>query len=115
MPRPRGCQGRQARIDSVELVPVEPMREQYLRLRERGLITMGDVCIHMGWVYRPSPGRLRAERRREGVIRPDYSRARRELGLERRQDCQGPREYLGYDTALRLSQILGLDPHEAGL
>jgi hypothetical protein len=97
------------------MVPVAPFRTRFLELQGRGEMTLSELCIHVGWVYRPAPSRLQAERRRPGAIKADTSRAARTLGLKRRPDCMGDQEHIKYDQGLKLMRALGMDPHEAGL
>lgn len=96
-------------------VPVEPFREFFVFLRDRGQMNTADLCFAMGWVYRPSDQRRVAEHR-TARIKPDTSHAQRVLGL-RRQGCQGAgeKQYVTYDVAVRLCEALGMDPHVAGV
>lgn len=91
-------------------MPVLPFRERFLYLSKRGEMNTADLCYSIGWVYRPTPERARAERRRPGCVKPDTSHARRVLGI----GCHG-KDYVTYDVALKLANALGLDPHEAGI
>jgi hypothetical protein len=103
------------REESCEMVPVAPFRERFLEMQTRGEMTLSELCIHVGWVYRPAPSRLQAERRRPGSIKADTSRASRVLGLSRRPDCMVHQEHINYEQGVRLMRALGMDPHEAGL
>lgn len=97
------------------MVPVAPFRERFLELQAAGEMSLSDLCVHVGWIYRPASSRLQAERRRPGAVKADTSRAARTLGLRRRPDCMGAQEHVTYAQGLKLMRALGMDPHEAGL
>jgi hypothetical protein len=101
--------------DQCVMVPVEPFRLRFLRLQSQGQMTLSGLCVTMGWVYRPSEMRLRAEQRRPGAVKPNTSLAKRALGMERRPGRLDAQHHVTYETALRLTAALGMDPHEAGV
>jgi hypothetical protein len=112
----RGLQRRRDElVDGCVLVPVEPFRERYLELRQRNEITATSLCLRMGWIYRPGAGSCEKERRRPGTVKADTSRALVTLGLRRRSGCEGARQFVTYDDAIKLADALGLDPWEAGI
>lgn len=98
------------------MVSVAPFRERFLALQAQGEMTLSDLCIYVGWIYRPQPSRLQAERRRPGSVKPDTSRASRTLGLRQRPGRNhGEQCHVTYEQALKLCRALGMDPHEAGV
>lgn len=97
------------------MVPNAPFRERFFEMQAQGEITLSQLCVFMGWVYRPSPERLRAERRRPGSVKADTSLARRALGIDRHPCRNFDKQYVSYETGLRLCRALGMDPHEAGV
>lgn len=112
----RGHLNRQRKlVDSCEMVPVAPFREQFLKLNRRGEMGLSDLCIYMGWVFRPSEEACKRERRRPGYVKPATSYANRVLGLRRRPGCPQEKEHVTYDVALKLCSALGMDPWEAGI
>jgi hypothetical protein len=109
-------------VETLARVPVEPFRERFLLLQKQGL-TRGDVARAMGWVHRRNPDDLarRGCRPDRVAYKADTTRVARVLGLT----AQSRGGYLvadpcitraiPYDVAVRLAQILGLDPVDAGL
>jgi hypothetical protein len=104
---------RQARLDRCEIVPLEPFQHRFRELeRTRGL-TMGTVCARMGWT-RNRPGR-------PDVQIPDVSKGARMLGFKpyqrgRHQVIEpAPTTVIDYESAVRLADALGMDPHEGGV
>jgi hypothetical protein len=87
-------------------VPVGPLRDHFIKAYNRGEIAPHDVARQMGWIHAHSG-------------RPDTSRALRALGLREKTARGGsPKRYitvLEYETAVRLAEAIGMDPHEAGV
>lgn len=105
---------RRGEVERLVQVPVGPFRERFVHMRGRGEITLGQLCREMGWTYLISEDQARRERRRS-CIKPNTSLAERRLGL-RAHSCSGfEREHVPYEMAERLCQVLGMDPHEAGI
>lgn len=103
---------REQQVDECRQVPVAPFRERFEELRQMNLMTMGQLCQHMGWTYveRNRSGRHHRDRKR-----PDTTTGRRRLGLAKHYSCVQPTETVDYEIAVRLCRVLGLDPHEAGV
>lgn len=103
-------------IEQCERVSVTPFREKFVRLRETRQMSTSQLCMHMGWVYRPSADVCRREGRRPGYVKPSINTALVTLGMGRHHkqnhDLQAT---VTYDVALRLANALGMDPYEAGI
>lgn len=88
-------------------VPIEPLRERFERLAERGEITAHEVAFRCGW-FRSDTGA------------PDSTRVRRALGLKEcwqrgGADKKTVQRQVRYETAVVLAEALHMDPHEAGV
>jgi hypothetical protein len=81
-------------------VPVEPLREEYLR---RDDLTPGEIARRLGWWKRP------------GV--PNADRVRVQLGLRsyRSNGRRLTRQRVRYERAVELAEAMNMDPHEAGV
>ena len=102
---------RQRRLEACEIVPNAPLRKRFLELNRTEGLSLHDVCMQVGFVKHP--------KNRPPV--GDTSYLQRLLGL--RADTRGPRdrsvptprETIKYELAVRLAEVLEMDPHEAGV
>lgn len=109
--------------DALRQVHVDPFRERFLLLERAGAITRGQVAQAMGWVSpRTMTDKLHRGVRPDRVLmKPDASRVSRTLGIAAHSrakyvHCEPAiRDSIPYDLALRLADVLGLDPMEAGI
>lgn len=88
-------------------VPVGPLQERFLRLRERGEITATEVATRCGWIRSDTGG-------------PDSTRVKRALGLKEALARGGEERRVAqtkvrYETAVLLAEALHMDPFEAGV
>jgi len=95
--------------------PIDPFRDRYVYLRQTGQITAVHVAREMGWYRKPPPSSNWKQRTRV----PDIGHVNRALGLRPspKRGGQGTaiRREVRYDTAIRLAEVLGMDPWELGL
>lgn len=99
-----------------------PLRERFLYLEKRGVMTASILAGRLGWfVMVPGGGRSNGKRYAAG----DMSRVRRTLGIAPESDrCAGGgrgrprgglRQAIRYELAVQIAFALGMDPHEAGV
>jgi hypothetical protein len=89
-------------------VPVDAMRERFLRAVQSGELTADQVALRVGWV-----------RRRNGQIAGDGTEVARALGVRPRtnsnRNWSGYARTIRYDRAVMLARALGMEPWEAGV
>lgn len=90
-----------------EYVPIEPLRDRFLRMVENGEISATELASRLGWI-------------RTDTNTPDSTRVRRALGLKTTLTRGGSTErkvqtQVRYETAVLLAQGLHMDPFEAGV
>lgn len=99
-----------------KLVPLDPIREAFERLRADGLITQSSLARELGWTTPKSDFR--------NGLAPDTSRVMRALGLHREKAGSGRGHYVRRQTTspdraermtLALAACTGLDPVDMGL
>lgn len=98
----------------MSMVAVDPFRERFVAMRDRGEITARGLARELGWLRKPS-GSTRVRTQLEMV--PDGQRVLRTLGLTT-QPSRGRNLYrkrINLDTAEQLCKALGLDPQEVGM
>lgn len=88
-------------------VPVAPLQERFIQLRDRGEITANELALRLGWI-------------RSDTGSPDSTRVRRALGLKECLARGGDKHRraqtnVRYETAVLLAEALHMDPHEAGV
>jgi hypothetical protein len=91
----------------MNFVPVDPLRDQFQKLINRGEITTNEVALRCNWI-------------RSDTGQPDTTRVRRALGLK---EClarggetrKRKQTTVRYETAVLLAEALNMDPHEAGI
>lgn len=88
-------------------VPVDPLRDRFVKLLKSGEITANEVAIRCNWI-------------RSDTNAPDTTRVRRALGLKESLARGGEtrkrvQTQLRYETAVLLAEALHMDPHEAGI
>lgn len=92
------------------MTSVKPLREEFERRREAGLITAHGLADILGW-YRPRSNRPKPT--------PDDGRVRSTLGLRKYNPSNGYpprfREKTSDAIALKIAEALQLDPVEIGL
>jgi hypothetical protein len=90
----------------MDRVDNDVLREAFLRSRR----TPNSVAVQMGWMRTKRAGARR-------VIRGDGTRVLRALGIKgtATRGHHYPQRTLAYEDAVRMTEILGLDPWEAGV
>lgn len=88
-------------------VPVDPLKERFLLLCERGEISTSEVALRCNWI-------------RSDTGAPDATRVRRALGLKEclargGESRKRKQTKVRYETAVLLAEALNMDPHEAGI
>jgi hypothetical protein len=103
---------RQRALEQCREVCNQPFRTRYLELRACDGVTPGELALHMGWKTKD----------RRGTVVGDHARLHRALGLmSRAPDRRGVtteryyQQTLRYETALKMADLLGMDPVDAGL
>jgi hypothetical protein len=102
------------RLQACEIVPVEPFQVRFLKLQAMGSISFSELARHMGWSNRkdPDPNDDRNW---------DSTYAKRVLGFlpyPTKPNAILPateREFIDYDMAVKLCDVLGMDYHEGGV
>ena len=101
---------REERIERMELVSNEPFRDFYLRVAQHR-DTPTEIAARAGFYH--------GGRRADGSKVGDASYLLRLLGLKESPSKTGypsyVREWIPYETGVKLADALGLDYHEAGV
>lgn len=104
------ARARERALEQCRVVSVLPLQVRFLELKADNRISPGVIAEEMGWTRTHNGGR-----------RPDVGRLHRALGLRphgrdpRMRGEQRCASTIRYEVALKLADLLGLDPVEAGL
>lgn len=90
-----------------QTISVKPFRDAFLA-SGRSAGEVAECLEWFRWESRPSSHRLTR------IRRGDSSRLRRTLGIDKRLDTPY-KQYLNYNTAVKLARELGIDPVDVGI